>query len=161
MPAQWQRLHDFQTASNLDLDALLLQSYLIKRAAGGPTAASGAFGRLKWLQAHMGLSLPLDSLLLRQWSSPAANHVVDQADPIDPGILNTLLDVAAHSTDNVRRHLAFLHLRLVVSGLRYAHALRATFRSERSDERSETWFVDKSKKEDTQRIPRPLPNVSA
>ena len=126
--------------------ALEMRAFFTDAALRGKTAAKGLYNALSWCQRHLGLFLiPLDSPLVVQFAQAIPGHFVEQQDALPLVIWGQLLRHAADATRPSRRICALLIIRVIISGLRYAHAMRARRVRKESDERMEAWYIDKGK----------------
>jgi hypothetical protein len=126
--------------------AVEMRAFFTDAALRGKTAAKGLFHALTWCQRHLGLYLiPLDSPLVLQFAQATPGHYTEQQDALPMLVWSQLLLHAADASRPSRRICALLVIRVIVSGLRYAHAMRARRVRRDSDERMEVWYIDKGK----------------
>ena len=162
---EWQRLTCFlddnqPTVKNVeDMQALDLYRFLKERTAQGPTAAAGAWRSLSWIQANLKVDMHTENILVKHFSSNRGHEqsqavvmpiyviqlMFSQAEqlPVDSNIADPLVVACA------------LVLRVLILGIRFEHATRASRLPSECDDRKDVWLFSKGK--DGQPFKLPLP----
>ena len=123
------------SASPYKPSSVMLHTWLSACGEAGPTVACSLYYSMCWLRTHCGLTgLPLDSPLIASFRAPAAGHVAEQAPALCLKSFRKLVELARPLSSG-RSIAAALVLRWLTSGLRHAHAVRASHCVSRSTER--------------------------
>ena len=102
---------------------ILLGKYLTEVDRGGPTAASQAWAALKWWSERLGLGLPLQSPLVKDFSMKHQGHTTRQAEVLPLDIIARLREEA----EGAGTRGTFASILLLIAGgcVRFQHAQRS------------------------------------
>ena len=162
---EWQRLTCFLANNHPpvhraeDMQALDLYRFLKARTDQGPTAAAGAWRSLSWVQANLKVDMHTENILVKQFST-AKGHEQSQAVVIPIHIIRLMFGYAELlPTDSKKADpmvvACALVLRVMILGIRFEHATRASRLPEECDGRKDVWLFSKGK--DGQPFKLPLP----
>jgi len=162
---EWQRLTDFLDGNHPpvhraeDMQALVLYRFLKERTAQGPTAAAGAWRSLNWVQANLKVDMHTENILVKQFST-TRGHEQSQAVVMPIHIIRLMFSYAELLPADPKKAdpmmvACALVLRIMILGIRFEHATRASRLPEECDYRKDVWLFSKGK--DGQPFKRPLP----
>ena len=122
-----------------------MRSFFLDAQLRGPTAARGLMAGLQWLARHLGFSkMPLASPIVEQFGQPTAGHLTVPRSALPLKVWAHLIKLGGDGNMTVRI-AAGLVLRVVASGLRFAHATRATLVADMCTPRMQVWHIAKGK----------------
>ena len=140
----WAKKHR-PTADPFAPQPVALAAFFKSLELRGPTAASGAFTSLEWIRRHARIDLPLDAEVVAHYRHPQAGHAAEQQKPLHLQAFAKLISILEDSAAPWRRCAAALALRVLLSGLRFAHVRRASREHESCTPRTEVWKVSRGK----------------
>ena len=123
---RWLQFASEKQVSVMNPAPLYLAAFFQHVARGGPTAASGVYQALRWLVLNLGVSLPIDHVLVRPFRLHAPGHSSKQADELQPWEFLNLLQIA-HDLRGAPRLVAALVILSAASCIRFAHLQRSVF----------------------------------
>ena len=103
-----------------------LGSFLKEVSQGGPTASSGVFKILSWVNDNLGASFPLSHFMVNGYRMHAVDHTASQAAVLEPAEFMALLQLAASSHHTL--HEVYCLVLMAATGcIRWAHLQRTRF----------------------------------
>jgi len=162
---EWQRLTCFLDGNHPpvhraeDMQALDLYRFLKERTAQGPTAAAGAWRSLSWVQTNLKVDMHTENILVKHFSS-TRGHEQSQAVVMPLYVIQLMFSYAELLPADPKKAdplmvACALVLRIMILGIRFEHATRASRLPEECDDRKDIWLFSKGK--DGQPFKLPLP----
>ena len=148
----WTRMRSFminQTQENAAApeipSAVLVKQCLVKHEHRGPTVPQNLLKGLVFCRDHLGVPLLLDDCILDPFRGKPKAHEEIQREVLSLSAWKHLRNIAAGPIDKTVVIATRSILRMLVSSLRMAHAVRAGLRRGNCTDRMQVWRISKGK----------------